>query len=186
MKNFQNNLKGIFRKPGEPDPLDARNGQQAAPEQPIDHDAYEEVAHVEFDKENVGEVINIQMQKDFFGHNRSTEPESGNQSGISPQKKGKPPMPGRSNNFSLNQAKGASARQTNGSGHTPERTGMVVPMVSKPPAGPASIFSGRRELTEKQKQAAAMRQNALRYGNSRGSANLRSAGGSGSRPRSSN
>ena len=111
MKNFQNNLKGIFRKPGEPDPLDMNNGQQVPPDQPIDHDAYEEVAHVEeFDKENVGEVINIQMQKDFFGHNRSAEPESGNQSGASPQKKGKPPMPGRPNHFSLNQAKGASAR----------------------------------------------------------------------------
>ena len=153
MKNFQNNLKGIFRKPGEPDPLDAKTEQPMLPaQQYTDQDAYEEVAHVEeFDKENVGEVINIQMQKDFFGHNRSTEPGSGNQSGISPQTKGKPPMPGRSNHWGQNQARGPSGRQTHGSGHTPERPGMVVPMVSKPPTGPTSIFAGKRELTEKQR-----------------------------------
>ena len=52
MKNFQNNMKGIFMKPGEPDPLGVRTEVQAPPENKIDHDAYEkvksrDVAHVE-------------------------------------------------------------------------------------------------------------------------------------------
>ena len=40
------------------------------------------------------------MQKDFFGQNRTTENEVSTGDG-SPVKRGKPPIPGRPNNFSL-------------------------------------------------------------------------------------
>ena len=162
-RNIERNIKQVFKQMGEkerksPSAQQPRKQLAAPPELRQENEEEEHMHEIE-DYENMGHVVNLcigdQAKQDFFFRSQKADSSS------------KPPMPGKQ----LQQRRNTGTANT---GFTPERAGMMRPPRANElrQTGTGSTVMGStassgRNWSDKQKLAAQMRQNALKYGNSR-------------------